>query len=78
MAEYILNEDQFKAMQALRDFATSAFGGYFEDHGREEEIELADTFHFLVRDYIDLVEATIETLDEYEDRHAEYKAIFKH
>ena len=78
METYILDEDQFKALQALRDFASSAFCGYCEDRGRKEEIELADTFSLLVRDYIDLVEATIETLDEYEDRHAEYKAIFKH
>ena len=63
--DYILDDSVYRSLMALRDFATNAFCGYGEEHGREEEMELADTFSLLVRDYINLIDASKETVDEY-------------
>lgn len=63
--DYILDENVYRSLMALRDFATNAFCGYGEEHGREEEMELADTFSLLVRDYINLIDASKETIEEY-------------
>ena len=63
--DYILDDNQYRSLMALRDFAENAFCGYGEEHGREEEMELADTFSLLVRDYINLIDASKETVEEY-------------
>ena len=63
--DYILDENVYRSLMALRDFATNAFCGYGEEHGRGEEMELADTFSLLVRDYINLIDASKETVEEY-------------
>ena len=63
--DYILDENVYRSLMALRDFATNAFCGYGEKHGREEEMELADTFSLMVRDYINLIDASKETIEEY-------------
>lgn len=63
--DYILDENVYRSLLALRDFATNAFCGYGEEHGRGEEMELADTFSLLVRDYINLIDASKETVEEY-------------
>ena len=66
--DYILDHDTYRAFMALRDFADNAFCGYAENRGREEELKLADTFTWLVRDFFDLVDASKETVEEYIDR----------
>ena len=63
--DYILDHDTYRAFMALRDFADNAFCGYAENRGREEELKLADTFTWLVRDFIELVNASKETVEEY-------------
>ncbi len=63
--DYILDDSVYRSLLALRDFATNAFCGYGEEHGRGEEMELADTFSLLVRDYINLIDASKETVEEY-------------
>ena len=63
--DYILDENVYRSLMALRDFAENAFCGYGEEHGHEEEMELADTFSLLVRDYINLIDASKETVEEY-------------
>ena len=63
--DYILDENVYRSLLALRDFATNAFCGYAENRGREEELKLADTFTWLVRDFFDLVDASKETVEEY-------------
>ena len=66
--DYILDHDTYRAFMSLRDFADNAFCGYAENRGREEELKLADTFTWLVRDFFDLVDASKETVEEYIDR----------
>ena len=66
--DFILDHDTYRAFMALRDFADNAFCGYAENRGREEELKLADTFTWLVRDFFDLIDATKETVDEYVER----------
>ena len=63
--DYILDENVYRSLMALRDFAENAFCGYGEEHGRGEEMELADTFSLLVRDYINLIDASKVTVEEY-------------
>jgi hypothetical protein len=63
--DYILDHDTYRAFMALRDFADNAFCGYAENRGREEELKLADTFTWLVRDFFDLVDASKEMEEEY-------------
>ena len=63
--DYILDENVYRSLMALRDFAENAFCGYGEEHGRGEEMELADTFSILVRDYINLIDASKVTVEEY-------------
>ena len=77
MEKYILYEEQYKSLIAIRDFAENAFCCYGENRGRTEELELADTFSLLVRDYINLIEATAETLSEYEAEQAEHARAFQ-
>ena len=75
--DYILDEYQYRSLIALRDFATNAFCGYGEGHGFEEEKELADTFSLLVRDYINLIDASKETVEEYIDRRPYLQRLLK-
>jgi len=73
--DYILDHDTYRAFMALRDFADNAFCGYAENRGREEELKLADTFTWLVRDFFDLVDASKETVDEYVERRQQYQSL---
>ena len=75
--DYILDEYVYRSLMALRDFATNAFCGYAEGRGQEEEKELSDTFSLLVRDYINLIDASKETVDDYIDRHQQYQTLIK-
>lgn len=63
--DYILDDSVYRSLLALRDFATNAFCGYGEGKGYEEEKEVADSFSLLVRDYINLIDASKETVEEY-------------
>ena len=72
MKNRVIEDDLYNAMLAIRDFAYHAFAGYPEGRGRKEELRLSETFSFLVKDYIDLVEASSETVDEYNERWGEY------
>ena len=63
--DYILEDSVYRSLLALRDFATNAFCGYGEGQGYEEEKEVADSFSLLVRDYINLLDASKETVEEY-------------
>ena len=73
--DYILDHDTYRAFMALRDFADNAFCGYAENRGREEELKLADTFTWLVRDFFDLVDASKETIEEYVERRQQYQSL---
>lgn len=63
--DYILDDSVYRSLLALRDFVTNAFCGYGEGQGYEEEKEVADSFSLLVRDYINLIDASKETVEEY-------------
>ena len=63
--DYILDDSVYRSLLALRDFATNAFCGYGEGQGCEEEKQVADSFSLLVRDYINLIDASKETVEEY-------------
>lgn len=73
--DFILDHDTYRAFMALRDFADNAFCGYAENRGREEELKLADTFTWLVRDFFDLVDASKETVEEYVERRQQYQSL---
>lgn len=69
MDHYVIDDYQYRTMMAMREFAENAFVGYPEGRGQKEEQELANTFAWLVRDAIDLFDASIETVEEFvEDR----------
>lgn len=72
MKDRVIDEYLYNAMLAIRDFAGHAFAGYPEGRGREEELRLSETFGFLVKDFVDLVEASSETVDEYNERRNGY------
>ena len=65
MDHYVIDDYQYRTMMALRDFAENAFVGYSEDRGQKEEQELAITFTWLVKDVIDLFDASKQTVDDY-------------
>ena len=65
MDGYVISDYEYRALIALRDFAENAFCGYPEGRGRKEEMLVADTFAWIVRDYIGLLEASKETVEEY-------------
>lgn len=73
--DYILDHDTYRAFMALREFAVNAFCGYREGHGQKEEQELANSFTWLVINFIDLVDATKETVDEYVERRQQYQSL---
>ena len=75
--DYILDHDTYRAFMALRDFADNAFCGYAENRGREEELKLADTFTWLVRDFFDLVDASKETVEEYVEHQQRIQSLYK-
>lgn len=73
--QYILESEDFNALIALRDFAENAFLGYGGKAG-ETERRMADSYQWLVKEYLTLLEQTLKTLDEYEASEARYKSIF--
>ena len=73
--KYILEEEEFKALIALRDFAENAFLGY-GGKAAETESRMADSYRWLVMEYLTIFEQTAETLDQYEAKEAQYKSIF--
>ena len=75
MEKYVIDEYQYRAMLAMREFAENAFCGYQEGHGQKEEQELANSFSWLVINFIDLVDATKETVDEYVERRQQYQSL---
>lgn len=73
MKEYVIDDYLYRAMLAMREFAENAFCGFQEGHGRKEEQELASSFTWLVINFIDLVDATKEPVDEYIERQKQYE-----
>ena len=73
--EYVIDNYQYRAMLAMREFAENAFCGYQKGHGQKEEQELASSFNWLVINFIDLIDATKETVDEYVDRRQQYQSL---
>jgi len=71
--EYVIDDYQYRALLAMREFAENAFCGYQKGHGQKEEQELANSFTWLVINFIDLVDATKEPIDEYMEREKQYK-----
>ena len=69
MENYVIDDYQYRALMALREFAENAFVGYPEGRGQKEEQELAINFTWLVKDAIDLFDASKETVDEYIEIH---------
>lgn len=63
--DYILDEYQYRTLMAIRDIADNAFCGYPDGHGYDEEQELAKDFVWLVRDFIALLDASKQPVDEY-------------
>lgn len=57
---YELSDSKFEALQALGAFADNAFAGYGKGHGGEEEAEMAVSFAYLVKSFVDLLEKTVE------------------
>lgn len=75
--DYILDENVYRSLMALRDFAENAFCGYQKGHGQKEEQELANSFTWLVINFIDLVDATKEPIDEYIEKRQEIQSLRK-
>jgi len=73
MEKYVIDDYQYRALLAMREFAENAFCGYQEGHGQKEEQELANSFSWLVINFIDLIDATKETVDEYIESEKQYK-----
>lgn len=75
--DYILDHDTYKAFMALRDFADNAFCGYPEGLGYDEEQELAKDFVWLVRDFIALLDASKQPVDEYVEHQQRLQSLYK-
>ena len=75
MEKYVIDDYQYRAMLAMREFAENAFCGYQGGRGQKEEQELANSFSWLVSDCIDLVDATKEAVDEYVERRQQYQSL---
>lgn len=75
--DYILDHDTYKAFMALRDFADNAFCGYPEGHGYDEEQELAKDFVWLVRDFIALLDASKQPVDEFVEHQQRLQSLYK-
>ena len=75
--DYILDHDTYKAFMALRDFADNTFCGYPEGHGYDEEQELAKDFAWLVRDFIALLDASKQPVDEYVEHQQRLQSLYK-
>lgn len=71
--EYVIDDYQYRALLAMREFAENAFCGYREGHGQKEEQELANSFSWLVINFIDLIDASKEPVDEYIESEKQYK-----
>jgi hypothetical protein len=75
--EYVIDDYQYRALLAMREFAENAFCGYQKGHGQKEEQELANSFTWLVINFIDLVDATKEPIDEYIEKRQEIQSLCK-
>ncbi len=65
MEKYVIDDYQYRAMLAMREFAENAFCGYQKGHGQKEEQELAKSFTWLVRDFINLFDASKQPVEDY-------------
>lgn len=63
-SEYVIDERNLKALQALTDFADNAFLGYGDTELGDMENQLSESYHFLVCHYIDLLIADIKQSKE--------------
>lgn len=77
MEKYVIDDYQYRALLAMREFAENAFCGYQKGHGQKEEQELANSFTWLVINFIDLVDATKEPIDEYIEKRQEIQSLRK-
>ncbi len=75
MEKYVIDDYQYRALMAMREFAETAFCGYTEGHGQKEELELANTFVWLVQDFIDLIDASKEPVDDYIERQQKIQSL---
>ena len=75
--EYVIDNYQYRAMLAMREFAENAFCGYQKGHGQKEEQELASSFNWLVINFIDLIDASKETVDEYVEHQQRIQSLYK-
>ena len=75
--DYILDEYQYRTLMAIRDIADNAFCGYPDGHGYEEEQELAKDFVWLVRDFIALLDASKQPVDEYVEHQQRLQSLRK-
>ena len=75
--DYILDEYQYRTMMAIRDIADNAFCGYPEGHGYEEEQEMAKSFVWLVRDFINLYDASKQPVDDYVEHQQRIQSLYK-
>ena len=75
--DYILDEYQYRTMMAIRDIAENAFCGYPQGHGYEEEQELAKSFAWLVRDFINLYDASKQSADDYMEHQQRIQSLYK-
>ena len=77
MDNYVIDDYQYRALMAMREFAENAFCGYQEGHGQKEEQDLAASFNWVVINFIDLIDATKESVDEYIESHQQYKSLIE-
>ena len=75
--DYILDDYQYRTLMAIRDIADNAFCGYPEGHGYEEEQELAKSFVWLVRDFINLFDASKQPVDDYVEHQQRIQSLYK-
>ena len=75
--DYILDEYQYRTMMAIRDIAENAFCGYPDGHGYDEEQELAKDFVWLVRDFINLYDASKQSADDYMEHQQRIQALYQ-
>ena len=75
MGKYVIDDYQYRALMAMREFAENAFCGYQEGYGQKEEQDLATSFNWLVINFLDLINATKETVDEYIESHQPYQSL---
>jgi len=64
MVVYEISESEFNALQALGNFSDNAFCGYAQEHGAEEEQEVATRFAWLVESYAKLLAVSAKKKEE--------------